>query len=179
MELRDDGILYRRVVWKPGNAQWWSCRGAECWVERGCVKLAELKPEDRPREHPDGSPVDGKAGALEEGLSCNYASQPNAAIVSRAARQDLEKYRVIGFLVGEVGQVPGLSVRHDPTDELHPAYLADIGPDDSHSLIVPTDYTQLFKAPGRDQLIALSWEVDVATGRLLRRYAEIKRVALG
>ena len=174
MQLRDEGILYRRVVWRPDEAQWWACRGEVCWPERGAAKLRTLKPHELPRKDRNGVEVPPPAGKYEEGLSCNYAHVPDADVVACAARHDLEKYKVIGFLVGEVASVQGLSIRHDPQEEGDPAWLNDSTADRSHCLIVPESYELLIKAPTRKKLIDLAWEVDPKTGQLARRYAEIK-----
>ncbi len=180
MELSDNGLYYRRVPWKPTDQNWWTCKDEICWPEIGTTKLRKLRKDESPRLDEACEPVHGKSGSFELGLSGNYTLTPSAEVVRLAARDNFEKFRVISFLVKEIRQL-GLMVQHDPILQGGPCDpQKELIEENTHSLIVPVDYVQLVsESLGiRRQLLDLAFEVDVDTGKLLRRYTDMKREAL-
>lgn len=168
MEFRDEGILYRRVPWKPESLQWWIGKEPDIATTAAAVALTEVAR----RTDEKGEPISGKAGVRERGLSVTYADFPDPEIVSLTIRRNPERFRVIAFRVIEIKDL-GLEIEHDPTKQLEGKDGQLIEANDAHSLILPTETCNLLKAKNRDRLIEIAWEVDLETGELVRLNRDI------
>lgn len=140
---------------------------------RQAVALTELPRDRRPRLNPDGSPVPGKAGRYEEGLSCTYADSASAEQASLAAKHQLDRFRVIGLRVADVLTLK-LRARWDPVYTSSDQYDPHLGEVVSHSLIIASGEVTLLSAPIRQALIERAWVVDVNTGALVALYRDRK-----
>lgn len=173
IKLSEEYILYRRVKWKPDDADWWQQRGE--WFAPQPVAVALGKTSDGlPRKHPDGSIIAGKAGLRERGLSMNAHRLPNGEAVRYAARGDLETNSVIGFYYREVRAL-GFEVEGDRTYPGHEAFEEADGPNDHHALVLTAadcrdPACDLLKPRARERLIGAAYVVDVVTGELGRKY---------